>query len=236
MIRKAILLCSACLLFSGQASAQILEQLAGNWKFIASPFEGGSEEIEFTATASSDGTGLVCHADKFLVRASQPYAADWKLAVEQNGENIRLGWVLDAENPASSQEYQEPATSYVLGGKNADGDHRYIYLLTENIDTQKLEGMTLWSDWQSAGSTTFSLPKTQQIYAVVSPYKPYNGAVGYAEIWASVKVQKAESAGIAEVNNATQSANAPVYSLQGVRMNQLQRGINIVNGKKVIKK
>lgn len=234
MIRKSILLCSACLLLSGQASAQVIEELVGNWKLVASPFEGGSEEIAFTTTAATDGTSLDCHAEQLMVRGANTYAADWKIVVEQNGENIRLGWALDADNPVSTKEFQEPASSYALFGKDTDGNHRYIYLLTENIDTQKLEGMTLWSDWQSAGSTTFSLPKTQQIYAVVSPYKPYNGAVGYAEIWASVKVQKAESAGIAEVNNATQPANAPVYSLQGVRMNQLQRGINIVNGKMVV--
>ncbi len=233
MIRKAILFCSACLLLSGQASAQNLESLTGNWKFVASPFEGGSEEIAFTASASSDGTTLICHADQFMVRGANTYDADWKIVVEQNGENIRLGWVLDADNPVSTKEFQEPASSYALFGKDTDGNHRYIYLLSENIDTQKLEAMTLWSDWQSASSTSFSLPKIQQIYAVVSTNQPYNSAVGYAEVWASAKLQKIGGAGINNIN-AADIKDVQIYNLQGVRMSQLQKGLNIVNGKKVV--
>ncbi len=237
MIRKSILFCSACLLLCGQASAQNLEGLVGNWKMVASPFEGGSEEIAFTTTVATDGTSLDCHADQLLVRGTNTYAADWKLAVEQNGETIRLGWMLDAENPVSSQEFQEPATSYALGGSSADGQHRYIYLLSENIDTQKLEAMTLWSDWQAATSTTFSLPKTQQIYAVVSTNQPYDGAVGYAEIWASVKLQKVTDTGIENHSQYSQfTVSKSIYNLQGIRMNSLQKGLNIVNGKKVVVK
>lgn len=235
MIRKAILLFSACLLLSGQASALNIEELAGNWKFVASPFEGGAQEIAFTATASTDGKSLACHADQFLTRGANIYAADWTIAVEQEGENIRLGWVLDAENPVSAQEFQEPATSYALFGKDTDGDHRYIYLLSENIDTQQLEAMTLWSDWQSATSTSFSLPRVQQIYAVVSTNKPYNGAVGYAEIWASGKLQKVTDTGINIVQPSTLNLQpSTIYDLQGRRLNSLQKGLNIVNGKKVV--
>ena len=235
MIRKAILLFSACLLLSGQASALNIEELAGNWKFVASPFEGGAQEIAFTATASTDGKSLACHADQFLTRGANIYAADWTIAVEQEGENIRLGWVLDAENPVSAQEFQEPAASYALFGKDTDGDHRYIYLLSENIDTQQLEAMTLWSDWQSATSTSFSLPRVQQIYAVVSTNKPYNGAVGYAEIWASGKLQKVTDTGINIVQPSTLNLQpSTIYDLQGRRLNSLQKGLNIVNGKKVV--
>lgn len=39
--------------------------------------------------------------------------------------------------------------------------------------------------------------------------------------------------GIANVN-AANADNVAIYNLQGVRMNQLQRGLNIVNGKKVV--
>lgn len=234
MIRKVILFCSACLLLSGQASAQNLEGLVGNWKFVASPFEGGSEEIAFTTKAATDGTTLDCHAEQLMVRGANTYAADWKIVVEQSGENIRLGWVLDSENPVSSQEFQEPASSYVMFGKDVDENHRYIYLLSENIETQKLEGMILWSDWQAAGSTTFSLPKTQQIYAVVSTNQPYNGAVGYAEVWASAKLQKVTSTGIEPIHNSQFTVSNSIYNLQGIRLNSLQKGLNIVNGKKVV--
>ena len=234
MFRRTILLLSACLLFSGQASAMNIEELAGKWKFVASPFEGGSQEIEFTATASADGKNLVCHADQFMTRGTNIYAADWTIAVEQEDENIRLGWVLDAENPVSAKEFQEPASSYALFGKDADGSHRYIYLLSENIDTQQLEAMTLWSDWQSSNSTSFSLPKTQQIYAVVSTNQPYSGIVGYAEIWASAKLQKVQGTGIETVHNSQFTVNNSIYNLQGIRLNSLQKGLNIVNGKKVV--
>ena len=234
MIRKSILLCSACLLLSGQASAQVIKELVGNWKLVASPFEGGSEEIAFTTTAATDGTSLDCHAEQLMVRGANTYAADWKIVVEQNGENIRLGWALDADNPVSTKEFQEPASSYALFGKDTDGNHRYIYLLTENIDTQKLEGMTLWSDWQTVGSSTFSLPKTQQIYAVVSTNQPYDGAVGYAEIWASAKLQKVTGTGIETIHNSQFTVKNSIYNLQGIRLSGLRKGLNIVNGKKVV--
>ena len=234
MIRKVLLFCSACLLFSGQASAQNLEELVGSWKLVASPFEGGSEEIAFTASASLDGNSLDCHAEQLMVRGANTYAADWKIAVEQNGENIRLGWALDSDNPVSTKEFQEPASSYALFGKDTDGNHRYIYLLSENIETQQLEAMTLWSDWQTVGSTTFALPKTQQIYAVVSTNQPYNGSVGYAEIWASAKLQKVTDTGIEAIHNSQFTGKNSIYILQGIRLNGLQRGLNIVNGKKVV--
>ena len=236
MIKQTLLLFSACLLFSGQASALNIEELAGNWKFLASPFEGGGVEIAFTATASTDGKSLACHADQFMTRGTNTYAADWTIAVEQDGDNIRLGWVLDAANPVSAKEFQEPATSYAIGGKNADGGHRYIYLLSENIETQKLEAMTLWSDWQTAASAIFTIPRTQQIYAVVSTNQPYDGAVGYAEIWASGKLQQTSSAGISTINNDQLKKNHAIYDLQGRRLNSLQKGLNIVNGKKIIVK
>jgi hypothetical protein len=236
MIRKSILFCSACLLLCGQASAQNLEGLVGNWKMVASPFEGGSEEIAFTTTVATDGTSLDCHAEQLMVRGASIYAADWKIAVEQNGENIRLGWALDSDNPVSTKEFQEPASSYALFGKDTDGNHRYIYLLSENIETQQLEAMTLWSDWQTVGSTTFALPKTQQIYAVVSTNQPYNGSVGYAEIWASAKLQKVTDTGIETIHHSPVTVSKSIYNLQGMRLNQLQKGLNIVNGKKVVVK
>ena len=236
MTRNVLLLCCACLLFSGQAYAVNIEELAGRWTVVASPFEGGKEEIAFTATASSDGTALLCHADQLMVRGANTYAADWRIAVEQDGENIRLGWVLDAVNPASSTEFQEPASGYALFGQDADGGHRYIYLLSENIETTRLEPLTLWSDWQSAGSTTFVLPKTQQIYAVVSTAQPFNGTVGYAEIWASVTLLRGGTDAVDDIRAESSTKSTAIYSLQGVRQNSLKPGINIVNGRKIVVK
>lgn len=40
--------------------------------------------------------------------------------------------------------------------------------------------------------------------------------------------------GISEINADFNAADVKIYNLQGVRLNQLQRGLNIVNGKKVV--
>lgn len=170
------------------AQQTAVQDLAGEWKITASPFEGGTDEISFTATADDDGTSLHCHAEQFHTRASQPYPMDWTIAVEEDGGNVRIGWKLDAEHPASTKEFQEPASSYTLYGPEPDGTHRYIYLLTENIETGRLEALTLWSEWMPKGTTEFALPKTYQLYAAVSKNIPYNGAVGYMDIWASTKL------------------------------------------------
>ena len=37
------------------------------------------------------------------------------------------------------------------------------------------------------------------------------------------------------IQNVTPTQNAVIYNLQGIRLQKLQKGINIVNGKKVIK-
>jgi hypothetical protein len=80
------------------------------------------------------------------------------------------------------------------------------------------------------------LPKTQQIYAVVSTNQPYNGSVGYAEIWASAKLQKVTDTGIETIHHSPVTVSKSIYNLQGMRLNQLQKGLNIVNGKKVVVK
>ena len=181
------MLATACMT-STYAQQTLQQELAGEWTITASPFEGGADEISFTATVADDGTSLNCHAEQFHNRASQPYPMDWTLAVEQDGDKVRVGWKLDADHPASTKEFQEPTSKYALFGQEPDGTHRYIYLLTENIETQRLEPLTLWSEWMPKGSTVFSLPRTYQIYGVVSKEIPYNGAVGYMDIWASVKL------------------------------------------------
>ena len=233
-----LLACHANIPLSAQST--IAETLAGQWKFVASPFEGGGIEIAFTATPSADGTALQCHADPLLTR-SQTYAANWQLAIEQNEGQVRLGWLLNADVPAFEQEFQENASQYALFGSNPDGTPRYVYLLSENIDTQKLEPLTLWSDWQPADGTIFTLPVTQQIYAVVSKNKPYSGSVGYAEIWASGRLVRVGGTGISMLDaQRTQSMQrTQSFDLQGRRMGRDQmptaKGIYIVNGKKYVR-
>lgn len=185
------------------ANVALLQEFVGNWQFVASNngtigadgvYTSGTDYINFTATmpnADSDDYGqyLYCHADAFYTRAARTYSADWLMRVEQDGDKVRIGWVLDAQKPASSMEFNETKEHYLENGSfywgKDDGGHRYVYLLSENISTQQLEGMTLWSGWGSKSQTTFTFPQNQQIYGVVSPDIPCKSLVGYFEIWAS---------------------------------------------------
>lgn len=231
-----LLACHANLRLSAQSS--MAEVLAGQWNFVASPFEGGGMEIAFTATPSADGTALQCHADLFLTR-TQNYAANWLLAIEERDGQVRLGWKLNSEVPAFEQEFQENASQYALFGSNPDGTPRYVYLLSENIETLKLEPLTLWSDWQPADGTTFTLPVTQQIYAVVSKNQPYSGSVGYAEIWASGRLVRIGGTGISSLNVQQGMEDGEAFDLQGRRITKGQtpttKGIYIVNGRKYVR-
>ena len=230
------LACHANLRLSAQSS--MAEALAGQWNFVASPFEGGGMEIAFTATPTADGTALQCHADLFLTR-TQNYAANWLLAIEEKDGQVRLGWILNSEVPAFEQEFQENARQYALFGSNPDGTPRYVYLLSENIETQKLEPLTLWSDWQPADGTTFTLPVTQQIYAVVSKNQPYSGSVGYAEIWASGRLVRIGGTGISSLNVQQGMEDGEAFDLQGRRITKGQtptaKGLYIVNGRKYVR-
>ena len=109
----------------------------------ASPFEGGTDEISFTASMADHGQSLKCHADRFVVRNGKSYPMDWTMTVEQDGEKIRIGWLLDAEQPASTEEFQQPASHYALFG--ADPDFPFPFrsgadpLVTEGTPEQSLE-------------------------------------------------------------------------------------------------
>lgn len=231
----ALALLASCVV---SAQTDMAISLTGNWQFVASPFEGGEENISFTATLSEGGNHLQCHADNFFAHGSKPYPADWLMAVERDGDKLRLGWILDSENPCSTEEYQEPASAYALFGRDADGAHRYIYFLSENIETQRLEGMTLWSDWQSQTDATFTLPKTYQLYAVVSENQPYNGAVGYIDIWASPRVRRTSGTAVSASTfcNSSPASSQTVYNMMGQRVGHPTKGLYIKNGKKYLQR
>ncbi len=158
------------------------EGLTGRWLFVASPMgnDGGDgivtskiDTIRFTATLSDDGTCLMCRADTILFYKDKPVATKWKMMQETDEESSyrRLCWVLDAETPVAILE-----------------DGQYLYLLSENIQTSRLEGMTLRSDLKGEGDMTFKFPQNQEVYAVVSSDKPYKGVSSvFLEIWASAR-------------------------------------------------
>lgn len=193
-----------------QMAPPSLEGLVGQWRLIAMPngsssggiYTATADTIQFTASLTapdSDDYGRVlrCHADRFYWRSGHTYPADWLILVEQNEQNAtrRIGWVLNAEQPASTTEFQESQDKYLEDGffywGNADNTgHRYIYLLSENIATQRLEGITLWSSWLPTSQTTFTFPQNQEVYGVVAEKIPYSQSVGYFEIWASPRFER----------------------------------------------
>ena len=219
-------------LHTAMAQTPVMQRLTGQWQLTASPFIGGADVIKFTATPSSDGTRLECHADNFYTRGSRPYPMDWQLAVEQNGDQLRLGWMLTADKPASTEEFQEPASKYALAGRDADGSHRYLYLLTENIETQRLEALTLWSEWAAQDATLFTLPKTYQIYGVVSPDQPCGTIIGYADIWASPRLEKTDNEAAIRTVTTDGTIAGPWFDLLGRALPaKPQKGLFICNGK-----
>lgn len=185
---------------------EALKQLAGQWQFIASAngssdgsgiFTATTDTISFTATVAPDGMGLICRAEQFYTRSGNVYPATWRMVVEQQDDRIRIGMVLDDDEPASELEFNEPKENYLENGFfywGSDTDeHHYIYLLSENIETQRIEAMTLWSGWMPAsGDNTYSLPQNQQIYGIVATAIPYTAghSCGYFEIWASARLKR----------------------------------------------
>lgn len=156
-----------------------LDGLTGRWMLIASPvgvagddgiYTSKADTIQFTAAMGSEPGTLQCHAESFVTRSGITYSADWLVQVSQNEQDgtRRLGWQLSEQTPVCTQS------------------DRHLYLLSENIQTQRLEGMTLWSEWQPADATTFTFPQNQEIYGVLSPTIPYSSPGSeYLEIWAS---------------------------------------------------
>ena len=191
--------------FEKQASANVAD-LAGRWQLtmgnngtmVGGIYTSGTDVISFTATPAADGSdALDCNTDNLYDRSGNTYPADWRIVVEQNEQGQRrLGWVLSADKPASTKEFQESKEKYLEDGQfywGFEGDdtgHRYIYLLSENISTQRLEPMTLWSGWSTPDQTIYTFPQNQEIYGVVSLTQPYSGSIGFFEIWASPRIEK----------------------------------------------
>lgn len=190
--------------FSPVGAAPALAALTGQWRLIAMPngssmgdiYTSVADTIAFTATVAPDGASLLCQADAFYTRAGQAYPAEWRVLAERDGDRLRLGWVLDSSAPASAKEFLEPREKYLDDGffywGSDDGGHRYIYLLSENIETQRLEEMTLWSSWvgDATASPVFTFPQNQEVYGVVATQVPFGGSVGYFDIWASPRFER----------------------------------------------
>ena len=236
--------------------------MAGNWQFTASNngkevapgiYSAGTDQFSFIATVATDGQSLDCHSDcMYKSKQGNEYPADWRMVIEENdaGQH-RIGWVLSIEQPAFTKEFEEAKDSYLEDGfyywGNGSEPHHYIYLLTENEDASAYVATTFWSDWCSTTTEEYSLKSiehnAQKLYAIVASAIPYANRIGYLEIWASIKLKRSNTDGIhtltsngsiATPHSQRENENE-IYNLQGVRLNQLQRGLNIVNGRKVVK-
>lgn len=237
----------------------MVEQLAGDWTFTASNngvevapgiYSAGTDNIAFTAKVSADGNSLECHADAFYKSKEKTYPADWRIVVESDGAGKhRIGWVLDAAQPFSSQEFLEARSSYLEDGfwywGGTEGGHRYMYLLADNADLTAITGMTFWSGWMSSDATEYSLSNEEnnarKMYLAVSETIPYASNVGWLEIWSSPKVIKGSAASVTMPTTAT-GQPAVIYDLQGRRIDSFKiqdssskKGLYIVNGKKYVR-
>lgn len=247
----------ACLLaghtIASPAQSELLQAMVGNWQFTASNngvevapgiYSAGTDQFAFTAAISDDGQSLDCHADcLYRSRQGNEYPADWRLLVEEDGEGKhRIGWVLTKEKAAFTKEFEEPKESYLENGFFYWGtgaeEHHYIFLLAENADATDYVAPVFWSEWSSADTKEYSLMSTeynsQKLYARVAANEPYANSIGCIEIWASVKLQRGITAGIDNVNAGQNAADVKIINLQGIRTSGLQKGFNIVNGRKVV--
>ena len=168
------------------------EGLTGRWMLIASPAgladnsgigTATIDTIRFTATLAADGGSLLCHADTLYEQGGTVYPADWQVLVMQNEQDgtRRLGWQLSEQTPATIIHNSQ----FIIHNSQT-----YLYLLSENIQTARLEGMTLWSNWQAAPATTYTFPQTQEVYALLTTSIPYAPPADYLEIWASPRFVK----------------------------------------------
>ena len=156
------------------------EGLTGRWMLIASPAGIDNADgigvatidtIRFTATLADDAGSLLCHADTIHVKDGTAIAADWQVTVAEQDAGRRLGWVLSATTPVASYS-------------------QHLYFLSENIQTGRLEGMTLWSEWTAKEDNVFKFPQIQELYGVWSDQQPFQSASSYLEIWASPRFVK----------------------------------------------
>ena len=129
------------------------------------------DTIRFTATLADDAGCLLCHADTIHVKDGTAIAADWQVTVAEQDAGRRLGWVLSATTPVASYS-------------------QHLYFLSENIQTGRLEGMTLWSEWTAKEDNVFKFPQIQELYGVWSDQQPFQSASSYLEIWASPRFVK----------------------------------------------
>lgn len=211
----------------------------GGWNTIVLPFEAtptldganidwfhsksdasGRKFWLYKYTNGVGGTVYFDYASERKMQANVPYL----LAVpgDKWGEKYDLHnkeFVFRGENAAVKANV-EPATKsgeYVFNGTFAVADCKNAYKLNEAGDFFELQ--------------------TED--ANEQPFRAYfaNAAESTSNAARVLRVARSETDGIVNMENVGMTTeNEPVYNLNGQRMQQLQRGVNIVGGKKILKK
>ena len=123
--------------------------------------------------------------------------------------------VLDGEADATTGNVFVPGTGAAVASVSGDL-HNYIL----NKPTAKPIGF-----YQAAGQTVAANKAYIQIdYSVVAGIKEFIALPGFEDDATSIQNSKFE----------IQNEEAPIYNLAGQRISKMQKGINIVNGKKVL--
>lgn len=211
----------------------------GGWNTIVLPFEAtptldganidwfhsksdasGRKFWLYKYTNGVGGTVYFDYASESKMQANVPYL----LAVpgDKWGEKYDLHnkeFVFRGENAAVKANV-EPATKsgeYVFNGTFAVADCKNAYKLNEAGDFFEL----------------------QTEAATEQPFRAYfaNADESTSNAARVLRVARSETDGIVNMENVDMTTeNEPVYNLNGQRMQQLQRGVNIVGGKKILKK
>ena len=120
-------------------------------------------------------------------------------------------------------------------------DRTYIILLVALLITSTAFLLGFLAGRDSTVISFRGLPDNAVIHFEVGPAKATSitGIVlyymtGWFLIPISAEAIVADASGIENVHNSQFTVNNSIYNLQGVRLSGLQKGLNIVNGKKVV--
>lgn len=209
------------------AEMSYYEQFAGDWYLVASP-NGEANELGIMITEvvsipfhavlpspNSDDYGkyIYCHIDSMPHRKGLHYEADFKLryAYDEATHQGAIAMILDDTEPMSTMQYAGDTGSYAyldsqhtyyfgVSAQHEGGDtgNRYMYFVSQNIDTQILEGMELTAQWTDADQLNldheYQFPKNYHIYWIVALDIPFSyveqDAVGIVDTFASPRLMR----------------------------------------------
>ena len=204
------------------------EHFAGDWYLVASPngepMPGSSVmvttavSIPYHAVLPAPGTPaygseIYCHIDSMAHRKGLKYDANFKMlySYDESTQKGTISLVLDDQNPVSSTQYTEDASTYAywdatstwywgVSSQHEGGDTggRYMYFVTHNIDTWELEGHELACQWTLANQSDltheYAFPTIYEICWIVGLDIPFvsseHDLIGYIDIFASPRLMR----------------------------------------------